>query len=431
MKKVLLSAYACMPNHGSEQATGWTYATTLSQHGLDVHCLTLIDGKSAIEPVLAEGAFPNLTVYYVTLPGWINAFCHKGLIGMYVHYLYWQWQAYKTARRLDAVQHFDLVQHVTYGSIQLGSFMYKLRKPFIFGPVGGGQRAPKAFKRYFGAYWSREWMRDWVSTLLQYTNPGFYKTVKQADLVIVTNADTYALARKLRPHRLIERIWDAGLSRSFLPTTPTQHYSGKTATADRLKLLWVGRMLPRKALELTIQALGRVDPDLPITLTIVGGKGEMVSQVPYYLEQYGVRDRVSWVGHVSYQEVKDFYAQSDVFFFTSLRDSCPHQLLEAMAYSLPVVTLDLHGQAELVNDATGLRVPVRDEEQVVSDLALAIEWMYAHPDERRAMGQAGYAFAQSQLWDTKIRRFVDELYPAVMREVMDKPVVVRQAVNAV
>lgn len=416
MKKILLSAYACIPNQGSEQATGWTYATTLSQNGLRVHCLTLIDGREVIEPVLAAGAFPNLTVQYVTLPDWVNTFCHKGLIGMYFHYLYWQWQAYKMAQLLNQTVRFDLVHHVTYGSIQLGSFMYKLGIPLIFGPVGGGQRAPKQLKRYFGAYWSREWMRDWVGTLLQYTNPAFYRTVKEADRVVVTNQDTYVLARKLRPARAIDRIWDAGLSRSFLPVVAPPHYPGKT-----LKLLWVGRLLPRKALELSIQALGQVDPVVPVELTIVGGKGEMAALVPQYIDRYGVRERVNWVGHVSYQAVKEFYERSDVFFFTSLRDSCPHQLLEAMGYALPVVTLDLHGQAELVDASTGIRVPVTTEEQVVSDLARAIEWMYAHPGERLAMGQAGYAFAQSQLWDTKVRQFIDELYASVLGEAVDKP----------
>ncbi len=409
MKKVLLSAYACVPNQGSEEGTGWTYATTLSQNGLDVHCLTKIDGKAAIDRILVKGVFPNLMIHYVILPGWVDKFCHTNLIGMYFHYLYWQWSALKLARKLDRKYNFDIVHHVTYGSIQLGSFLYKLRKPFIFGPVGGGQRAPKAFKRYFGTYWSREWMRDWISTLLQYVNPGFYKAVQTASRLVVTNLDTYALARKLRPNSPIDRIWDAGLSSTFLPAEPVQHYPGNT-----LKLLWTGRLLPRKALELTIQALGQVDPSIPVSLTIVGGKGEMADQVPQYIEQYGVRDRVNWVGHVSYQEVKDFYEQSDVFFFTSLRDSCPHQLLEAMAYSLPVVTLNLHGQAELVDDSTGIRVPVTTEEETVSALARAIEWMYAHPTERLAMGQAGYAFAQSQVWDAKVRLFVDELYPAVL-----------------
>ncbi|GAB4050356.1 glycosyltransferase family 4 protein [Spirosoma litoris] len=420
MKKVLLSAYACLPNHGSEEGTGWTYATTLSLNGLEVHCLTKKDGKASIGEILANGQYPNLTVHYVIVPDWVDKFCNSNLIGMYFHYIYWQWSALKVARRLNKVYNFDLVHHVTYGSIQLGSFMYKLRKPFVFGPVGGGQHAPKAFKRYFGAYWTREWMRDWVSTFLQYTNPGFYRSVATANRLVVTNEDTYKLAQKLRPNRSIDRIWDAGLSPSFLPEKPIERYPGNT-----LKLLWTGRLLPRKALELTIQALGQVDPAIPVMLTIVGGKGEMVDHVPQYIERYGVKDRIHWAGHVSYQEVKDFYEQSDVFFFTSLRDSCPHQLLEAMAYSLPIVTLNLHGQAELVSDETGLRVPVTNEDQVVSDLARAVEWMYAHPNERLRMGQSGYAFAQTQIWETKIRRFIDELYAPLLGANVAEPIAIK------
>ena len=415
MKKVLLSAYACIPNLGSEEGTGWTYATTLSDNGIEVHCLTKKDGMAVIEPILAEGFFPNLTVHYVLVPEWVNKFCGYNLIGMYFHYIFWQWCAYKTAHRLDQTHRFDLVHHVTYGSIQLGSFMYKLYKPFVFGPVGGGQQAPKSLKRYFGSYWSREQMRTWVGTILQYTNPGFYKSVKLADQVIVTNMDTYALARRLRPVQPIERIWDAGLGASFIPEIPINHRPDTSIANPRLKLLWIGRLLPRKALELTIHALSKVDPLLPVSLTIVGGKGEVASQVPQYIEQYGVGDRVHWVGHVTFQEVREFYTQSDALFFTSLRDSCPHQLLEAMAYSLPVITLNLHGQAELVNEKTGLRIDITNEEQVTNDLARAVEWMYAHPEERLKMGRAGYEFARTQVWSTKIRRFIDVLYPTILQ----------------
>jgi glycosyltransferase involved in cell wall biosynthesis len=387
---------------------------------LEVHCLTKKDGRETIEPILNNGFFPNLNVHYVTVPKWVDEFCHKGLIGMYFHYIYWQWQAYTVARQLDRRHYFDLVHHVTYGSIQLGSFMYKLRKPFIFGPVGGGQRAPKVMKRYFGSHWRREWMRDWVGLALQYLNPGYYKAVQAADKLVVTNNDTFKLARRLRPNQPIVRIWDAGLSASFRPSHPIDHPAGKT-----LKLLWVGRLLPRKALELTIQALSKVDPSIPIMLTVVGGKGEMAEKVPYYIEHYKVADRVNWVGHVTYQEVKNYYEHSDVFFFTSLRDSCPHQLIEAMAYSLPVITLDLHGQAELVSERTGLKIPVSDEEQVTTDLAKAIEWMYHHPEDRQEMGKAGYEFTKTLVWDTKIRTFIDELYSAVLGEVNHEMVEVK------
>ena len=410
MKKVLLSAYACIPNIGSEEETGWVCARLLSQNNIEVHCLTLQKGQEVIEPILQTGLYPNLTVHYVPLPDWVEKAYHKGLPGMYFHYLYWQWQASQLARQLDQTHRFDLVHHITYGSIQLGSFMYRLGKPFIFGPVSGGQQAPESMKQYFGNYWGREWMRARVGRVLEYINPGFYKTLRQANRVLVTNEDTYRLARRFRPEQPIERVLDAGIGKSFLPMPPVEHLPGNV-----LKLLWVGRMLPRKALELTIQALSHVDASLPVELTIVGGKGDMVDQVPRYIEQYGVAHRVNWVGLVTHEEVKQFCRQSDVFFFTSLRDSGPHQLMEAMAYSLPIVTLNLHGQAEIVSDKTGIRVPVTTPSQVTADLARAIEWMAAHPAERLVMGRQAYEFALTQLWENKIRLFVEDWYPAMLR----------------
>ncbi|GAB3314665.1 hypothetical protein GCM10027299_03110 [Larkinella ripae] len=408
MKKVLLSAYACLPNHGSEEGNGWNYAVLLSREGYEIHCFTQEKWKSRIELALAAGSYPNLVFHYVGMPDWLEK-RYYSLIGLYVHYLYWQWKAADLARQLDQTLSFDLVHHVTYSSIQLGSFMYKVGKPFIFGPVGGGQTAPKVLKSYFGRYWSREKIRNWVSLFLQHTNPGYFHTLKVADRVLISNADTLPLARHLRPDKPINYVLDAGLSASFMPSTPIERKPGKT-----LKLLWVGRMLPRKALELSIHAFSKVNPDLPIILTIVGGEGEMSNQVNQYIQHYNAGDRVQWVGGVSYQEVKQYYKQSDLFFFTSLRDSCPMQIMEAMAYSLPVVTLKLHGQNELVTKERGIKIPVMTQEQVLKDLAKAVEWMYFHPEERILMGRKAYEFAQSQVWEHKIRQYVDEIYPSLL-----------------
>lgn len=409
MRTILLSAYACLPNHGSEEGNGWYYATLLSQRGYRVHCLTRADFRSRIEPALAGGQYPNLTVHYVAVPDWLQR-AYGNLPGLYAHYLWWQWKAAELARQLDQELDFDLVHHVTYSSLQLGSFMYRLGKPFIFGPVGGGQRVPRAFRRYLGGYWPQEVFRDGVSWLLQRFNPGCYRTLREADRVLISNADTMRLARRLRPDKPIERVLDAGVGADFLPDVPVQ----RTGQPRELRLLWVGRLLPRKALELTIHAFSRVRADLPIRLTIVGGSGKIAPQVPQYIERYGVADRVEWVGQVPFDQVRRYYEQADVFFFTSLRDSCPMQLMEAMAYSLPIVTLDLHGQAELINGDNGLKVPVYSPRQVVEDLADAIEWLYANPDARHRLGQQAFDWVKTQAWETKINLFADRLYPAIM-----------------
>ena len=411
MLTILLSAYACLPNRGSEEGNGWHYATLLSQRGFQIHCITRADARETIEAVLAEGNYPNLTVHYVSVPDWLDR-AYGNLLGMYAHYIYWQWQASQLALRLDRLHKFDLVHHVTYSSLQLGSFMYRVGKPFIFGPVGGGQRVPKSMKRYLGSYYSREVMRDGVSWLLQRLNPGFYRTLQQADRVLVSNADTFKLARTYRRRKPIDQMLDSGIGHEFLALGPLE----RPANPPVLNLLWVGRLLPRKALELTIHAFSQINPALPIRLTIVGGQGQMANHVETYLARYKVGDRVDWIGHVSYSEVRRYYQQSDIFLFTSLRDSCPTQVTEAMAYSMPVVTLDIHGQAELVNGDNGIKIPVNTPEQVVNNLARAVEWLYYNPAQRLEMGRQAYAFSQNQVWDKKINLFTDQLYPALARK---------------
>ncbi|WP_375447771.1 glycosyltransferase family 4 protein [uncultured Fibrella sp.] len=411
MLTILLSAYACLPNRGSEEGNGWHYSTLLSQRGVRTHCITREEFREAIEPELATGLYPNLTVHYVGVPAWLDR-AYGNLIGLYVHYIYWQWKAARVAKKLDQTQNFDLVHHVTYSSLQLGSFMYRLKKPFIFGPAGGGQRVPPVMKHYLGKYYSREVMRDAVSWLLQRVNPGFYRSMRQADYVLISNSDSLQLARTYRGNKPMELMLDSGIGADFLAPKPQE----RVPNPPVLNLLWVGRLLPRKALELTIHAFSRVNPDLPIRLTIVGGQGEMAEHVPTYLTKYNVADRVDWVGHVSYDEVLKYYKESDVFLFTSLRDSGPTQVTEAMANTMPVITLALHGQAEMVNGTNGIKVPIESSEQVLNDLAAAIERLYHNPAERLEMGRKAYEFAKRQVWDEKINLFTERLYPSLVNQ---------------
>lgn len=414
MKNVLISAYACIPERGSEEGNGWYYSSIVSQSNHRVWCLTRAMNKKALDEKLAQVPHPNLTYVYVETPEWVEKVYFWGLIGMYFHYLYWQWAALKTARPLNRQYNFDIVHHVSYGSLQLGSLLYKLNRPFIFGPIGGGQEAPDSMRDYFKGHWKKEKMRTLVSQLLLRFNPGCYGAIQQADHVLVWNEDTRRKIEWLGRTKGVTKEF-SGISQAFIPSEPLLHPPGPV-----LQLVWVGRLMPRKAVELTLHGLSKVDRRLPIQLTIVGD-GEMGQYMPEYLSTYNLTDRVKWTGYVGYEEVKAFYRQADVFFFTSLRDTGPAQLLEAMAYSLPVVTLNIHGQAELVNESTGIRVPVTDRETVSAELAKAIEWMYHHPQERLTMGANAYEFASQQTWEVKIRRFIRAYYgPA--DDLPEKPV---------
>lgn len=402
MKKVLLSAFACDPTQGSEPGNGWNWAIGLSKNDFEVYCFTRDVGRPHIETLDVPA---NLFFHYIALPLRLEFLFGMSKATMYLYYILWQWLAYRKAKSLNKKISFDLSHHVTWGSVQLGSFMYKLPIPFVFGPAGGGQQSPVAFKKYFGQSWSVEQKREKVSRFLMRFNPACKTMFNAASAIWVSNPDTAALVKE-RSSSPVHYTLDAALPFSFFPT----EFKPKICRAGTLRLLWVGRLMPRKGVLLLIEVMKELQQYQGITLTMVGD-GEQREALLSSINEKGLSASVTWKGNVPFEEIKAFYAGHDVFFFASLRDSCPAQLVEAMAYGMPVITLNLHGQAIIVNDETGFRCACNDPQQAVKELAKAVLKLYHDQDMVTTMSKAAHAFALKQTWDSKIQTIIAESYP--------------------
>ncbi|GAB3296311.1 glycosyltransferase family 4 protein [Hymenobacter tenuis] len=412
---ILISAYACNPVNGGEAGGGfhWTWQTAL--HGHHVWCLTTPEGKTDVENFVAkhghELSAAQLQFIYVAVPAWVQ-FLYRWQFGVYLHYLVWQYLAWRQARTLSQQVSFDYVHHATYGSLQMGSWMWRLGKPLIFGPVGGAQKAPVAFRSFIPDWFKTETMRNAISWLLMTFDPNVRQTLRHATLVLAGNSETAALAKKLGAQR-IEMFVDSGLPESFFPAAFPQREPGPV-----LRLLWLGRLFPRKGLVLALEALSRVDTRIPFHLTIIGD-GPLGPQVNGWIERYGLVDNVTWRGTVPWTEVKEAFLAHDAFLFGSLRDSFASQFLEAMATGLPIITLDHQGAHDFIPAAAGIKVPVTTPDAAANAMARAVEYLYNHPEERLSMGRAGYEFARTQTWSARSERLLQRvsslLHSAVTR----------------
>ena len=262
MTKVLLSAFACNPTDGSEPSYGWNWAVGLAERGFEVRCITRSTSKVGIG---TKSLPDNLKFSYLHLPRGLEKLYSTSEIGQYLYYILWQWQAYKLAADMHKVDKFDIVHHITFGSLQMGSFMYKLDIPLVFGPVGGGQMAPVAFKKYFGDAWSIENYRNRMSRLLLKFNPACRNALRKAAVVLAANEDTLRLAES-NGARNAFLTFDVGLPGWFFPETSLV----KVPHEGRLKLLWVGRLMPRKGPLLLLDVMKELKDYPGITLTVVG-----------------------------------------------------------------------------------------------------------------------------------------------------------------
>ena len=68
--KILLSAYACEPNKGSEPEVGWKWATELSKLDNEVYVITRLNNKENIEKEIKKSNFKNLNFIYFDFDKW-------------------------------------------------------------------------------------------------------------------------------------------------------------------------------------------------------------------------------------------------------------------------------------------------------------------------------------------------------------------------
>ena len=119
---------------------------------------------------------------------------------------------------------------------------------------------------------------------------------------------------------------------------------------DSKKILFVGRIEPRKGLKYLILALNEVVKFISNIKLIVVGDGPFKILYEQYLNK-NIEDKVIFVGKVGYDELPKFYVSCDVFVSPATeKESFGIVLLEAMASKIPVIASDIEGYKQIIKD---------------------------------------------------------------------------------
>ncbi|MDH3299140.1 MAG: glycosyltransferase family 4 protein [Acidimicrobiia bacterium] len=409
--KLLLSAYDCDPVRGSEARLSWNYVKEFAALGHEIHVLTSTRSAEHLPAGLAELTARGANVD-ATMIGDHRLARRIPRLGWMGRYLLWQWHALDAARDIDAAFDADIVHHVGWGSLQGGSRLWQLGKPFLFGPVGGAQHAPAAFKEYFGSSWRREWLRTTISVRSTRFLPTIRGPFQHAEAILAANRETYDLARRIGAKR-IELIRDVAIPPDLIVDSVQRRPDDKS-----LRIVWLARHMPRKGLALALDAFAKVAPDCPVQLTVVGADGtapELVERSERIRSASDDANRLVFRGVLDWPAAQATLRDADVFLFTSLRDTTGVQLLEAIASGLAVITLDHHGGGEIVSDDIGITVPVIDPETTSSGIADAIERLANDRELTFQLRENARAKAPSFSWP-KHAAFIDALYQDILSQ---------------
>ena len=392
--RILISAYYCEPGKGSEEAVGWNTAREASRH-CEVWVLTRTLNRPSIEVETSRDPTPNLHFVYFDLPRWLSWWARGQLLEWHLYYYIWQICVYFVAKRLHRSVSFDLVHHVTFVKYWIPSFLVFLPVPLIWGPVGGGESAPKAFKKDFGPRGRvSEALRD-LGRWLGEHDPFVRFTAQRNVMAKATTPETAARIRKLGSEN-VQVCSQVGLGREEIE----QLGGYKAERGSPLRIVSVGRLLHWKGFHLGLRAFARVNQ--PGMEYWVVGDGPDRRRLQTLAETLGVENRVRFWGHLPRKEALAKLARCHILLHPSLHDSGGGACLEAMAAGLPVVCLHLGGPAVITTEETAFAVPAYRPEQAVRDLTDALSRLVKDPALRLRMGEAAQERArQTYSWETK------------------------------
>lgn len=359
--KLLISAYACEPNKGSEPEVGWRYALKSSKLFDEVVVVTRTNNKPAIEEEVAELNVCNLKFIYFDLPNWLYRI--KKYIGVQLYAYLWEVSLFCFLKKNYYKREFDVVQRVTFVSYRFPSFIWYFGKKFIFGPIAGGERYPLNFLKImtFKAV-LKEVLRAIVQRMAIF-DPFVRLTLSKADEIIAVTEDSKTiLPRKYWKKVKVEPAITIDINDFEIK------YSEKKQNQDVIKLLYVGRILQWKGLMLTLMSLKRLESKVNYVFNIVGD-GPDRNVLEMYVSKNNLN--VNFLGSIKRCELSSFYLSHDVFVFPSLHDSGGMVVLEAKAHGLKVITSSFGGPKQFIEQSDYLIESVTVNE-FVEELSEAI-----------------------------------------------------------
>lgn len=120
----------------------------------------------------------------------------------------------------------------------------------------------------------------------------------------------------------------------------------------------VSRLGPEKNLPFLLNAFKQVARELPNLHLVIIGKGREEEYLEEMVRMLEMAGRVHLVGEVPYEEVPNWLALGDFFVITSVNESHPLSVLEALAAGLPVIGIPCPGVEDtIVNGVNGLWSP--------------------------------------------------------------------------
>jgi glycosyltransferase involved in cell wall biosynthesis len=170
-------------------------------------------------------------------------------------------------------------------------------------------------------------------------------------------------------------------------------------------LVSVGALVDRKGFHRVIEVLPALVAKYPeLVYLIVGGdspEGNIRERLEHQVKTLKLGDNVRFMGAYPSEQLKVPLSAADLFVLATANEGWANVFLEAMACGLPVITTEVGGNKEVVNDSSlGTVVPFGDPDALLAALIQGLETAWDRP--------LIIQYARENSWDSRVKILVEE-----------------------
>ncbi|MCA8989160.1 MAG: glycosyltransferase [Planctomycetaceae bacterium] len=176
------------------------------------------------------------------------------------------------------------------------------------------------------------------------------RVLQESDLVLTVSQGLAQVVQGFDvPSSRVSTLYQGVDADHFRPDKRDQARSWLGMDPDRPMILWVGRMVDVKNLDMLIKvAEVKANRGDDFVLCLVGD-GPLRPQLERTVQKLGLESIVSFVGSVGHQDLPTWYQAADVTVLCSHSEGLPNVFRESLACGTPFVSTDVGSITEIAN----------------------------------------------------------------------------------
>lgn len=394
---VLINAYACSPNMGSEPGMGWNWILAIARH-CEVYVITEGEFREQIETVLETSEIrDNIHFFYNPVSDKVRRMCwNQGDWRFYWYYRQWQKKTANIARQICKTQNIDILHQLNMIGFREPGYLIDVSKefgiPLVWGPIGGLKQFPLEYANSWKMK-AFQYLKNKLNIIQIRFYPRIRHTINNADTLISSIPDSH-YAIKIYTGRESVIIPETGCN-------PYTYNPDRRFDERQLNIVWAGKFDYRKRIDIAIKAIAQ-SGNKNIHLHVYGtGNDNQVNEVSSLISTLHIDNQVTLYGNTPHDIVERAMQSAHLFLFTSVSEDTSTVVLEAISNGLPVLCFDTCGMSAVIDDTIGRKIPLSRPQQSIKDFAHNLNYFYQDRNELKTLSDNCRQKSSELSWEKK------------------------------